>query len=238
MIKTNYSPTKNSLAYLLHIESTSTVCSIAISKDAELLALKELNNGYTHAENLHVFIEQLLIETSLSSKDLNAISISSGPGSYTGLRIGFSAAKGLSYALQIPLITIDTLKALSNTVIQKTKSDALFCPMMDARRMEVYCAVYDNLFNEVLPIQALVLDETSVQTFHLNKDIYFFGDGMLKAKSLLQSLPNTHFIDDITASASSMISLAFEKYQANDFADVAYSEPNYLKEFFFTTAKK
>lgn len=238
MIKTNYSPTKNSLAYLLHIESTSTVCSIAISKDAELLALKELNNGYTHAENLHVFIEQLLIETSLSSKDLNAISISSGPGSYTGLRIGFSAAKGLAYALQIPLITIDTLKALSNTVIQKTKTDALFCPMMDARRMEVYCAVYDTSFNEVLPIQALVLDETSIQSFHLNKDIYFFGDGMPKAKNLLQSLPNAHFIDDVTASASSMISLAFIKYQAKDFADVAYSEPNYLKEFFFTTAKK
>ena len=238
MIKTNYSPTKNSLAYLLHIESTSTVCSIAISKDAELVALKELNNGYTHAENLHVFIEQLLKETSLSSKDLNAISISSGPGSYTGLRIGFSAAKGLAYALQIPLITIDTLKALSNSVIQKTKSDALFCPMMDARRMEVYCAVYDNSFNEVLHIQALVLDETSIQSFHLNKDIYFFGDGMPKAKDLLQSLPNAHFIDDVTASASSMISLAFKKYQANDFADVAYSEPNYLKEFFFTTAKK
>ena len=226
------------MAYLLHIESTSTVCSIAISKDDELVALKELNNGYKHAENLHVFIEQILKETTLSSNDLNAISISSGPGSYTGLRIGFSAAKGLAYALQIPLITIDTLKALSNKVIQKTKSDVLFCPMMDARRMEVYCAVYDNSFNEVLHIQALVVDETSIQTFHLNKDIYFFGDGMPKAKDLLQSLPNAHFIDDVTASASSMISLAFKKYQANDFADVAYSEPNYLKEFFFTTAKK
>lgn len=226
------------MAYLLHIESTSTVCSIAISKDDELVALKELNNGYTHAENLHVFIEQLLKETTLSSNDLNAISISSGPGSYTGLRIGFSAAKGLAYALQIPLITIDTLKALSNKVIQKTKSDVLFCPMMDARRMEVYCAVYDNSFNEVLHIQALVVDETGIKTFHLNKDIYFFGDGMPKTKDLLQSLPNAHFIDDVTASASSLISLAFKKYQANDFADVAYSEPNYLKEFFFTTAKK
>ncbi len=226
------------MAYILHIESTSTVCSIAISKDAELIALKELNNGYTHAENLHVFIEQLLKETSLSSKDLNAISISSGPGSYTGLRIGFSAAKGLAYALQIPLITIDTLKALSNTAIQKIKADAFFCPMMDARRMEVYCAVYDNSLNEILPVQALVLDETSVKIVALNKNIYFFGDGMPKAKDLLQTLPNAYFIEDITASASSMISLAFEKYISKDFADVAYSEPNYLKEFFFTTAKK
>lgn len=226
------------MAYILHIESTSTVCSIAISKDAELLALKELNNGYTHAENLHVFIEQLLQESSLSTKDLNAVSISSGPGSYTGLRIGFSAAKGLAYALQIPLITIETLKALSNTVIQNTNVDALYCPMMDARRMEVYCAVYDNSLNEILPIQALVLDEISIKNFILNKDIYFFGDGMPKAKILLQDLPNVHFIEDITASATSMISLAFEKYQAKDFTDVAYSEPNYLKEFFFTTAKK
>lgn len=226
------------MAYLLHIESTSTVCSIAISKDKELMALKELNNGYTHAENLHIFIEQLLKETSLNSKNLNAISVSSGPGSYTGLRIGFSAAKGLAYALQIPLITIDTLKALSNTAIRKAKADALFCPMMDARRMEVYCAVYDNSYNEILPSQALVLDETSIQPFYLNKDIYFFGDGMPKAKDLLQKIPNANFIDDIMASASSMTALAFEKYQAKDFADVAYSEPNYLKEFFFTTAKK
>lgn len=226
------------MAYILHIESTSTVCSIAISKDAELVALKELNNGYTHAENLHVFIEQLLKETSLNSKDLNAIAVSSGPGSYTGLRIGFSAAKGLAYALQIQLITIDTLKALSNTAIQKTTADALFCPMMDARRMEVYCTVYDNSLNEILPIQALVLDETSIKNFILNKDIYFFGDGMSKAKDLLQSLPNIHFIDGVAASAASMISLAFKKYQSKDFADIAYSEPNYLKEFFFTTAKK
>lgn len=226
------------MAYLLHIESSSTVCSIAISKDANLLALKELNNGYTHAENLHVFIEQLLKETSLDPVDLNAISISSGPGSYTGLRIGFSAAKGLAYALNIPLITIDTLKALSNTVIKNTKVDVLYCPMMDARRMEVYCAVYDHSLNETLPIQALVLDETSIKTFALNKDIYFFGDGMPKAKSLLQSLSNVHFIDDVTASASSMISLAFEKYKTQNFTDIAYSEPNYLKEFFFTTAKK
>lgn len=226
------------MAYLLHIESTSTVCSVAISKDAKLIALKELNNGYTHAENLHVFIEQLLKESSLSSKDLNAISISSGPGSYTGLRIGFSTAKGLAYALQIPLITVDTLKALSNTVSQTIKTDALFCPMMDARRMEVYCAVYNHSLQEVIPVQALVLDETSIQPFNLNKAIYFFGDGMPKAKMVLQNLPHVNFVDDVMASASSMVSLAYEKYQAKDFADVAYSEPNYLKEFFFTTAKK
>lgn len=226
------------MAYLLHIESTSTVCSVAISKDAELIGIKEINNGYTHAENLHVFIEQLLEETSLQAKDLNAISVSSGPGSYTGLRIGFSAAKGLAYALQIPLITIETLKALSSEVINKDNLNAIYCPLLDARRMEVYCAAYDAQLNEILSLRALVLNEESIKVFDQGKDIYFFGDGMPKAKALLQTLPNVHFIDDITASASSMIALAFQKYTAQDFADIAYVEPNYLKEFFFTTAKK
>lgn len=226
------------MAYLLHIESSSTVCSIAISKDTELVGIKELNNGYTHAENLHVFIEQLLKETSLQTKDLSAISISSGPGSYTGLRIGFSAAKGLAYALNIPLITIDTLQALCNVVLQKTDKDALFCPLMDARRMEVYCAVYDTNFNSIVPMQALLLDEISIQAFNQNTSIYFFGDGMPKAKDLLQNIPNAHFIEDVMASASAMVVLAYKKYIAKDFADIAYSEPNYLKEFFFTTAKK
>jgi tRNA threonylcarbamoyladenosine biosynthesis protein TsaB len=226
------------VAYLLHIESTSTVCSVAISNDAKLLAVKEINNGYTHAENLHVFIEQLLKEKSLQPKDLNAISVSSGPGSYTGLRIGFSAAKGLAYALQIPLIIIDTLKALSSEVINRGNLEAVYCPLLDARRMEVYCAVYDNQLNEIVTVRPLVLNEESIQIFNRNTDIYFFGDGMPKAKTLLQTLPRVHFIDDITASATSMMSLAFQKYTIQEFADLAYVEPNYLKEFFFTTAKK
>lgn len=226
------------MAYILHIESTSTVCSVAISKHVDLVAIKELNNGYTHAENLHVFINDILKENNLNPSDLNAVSISSGPGSYTGLRIGFSAAKGLAYALQIPLISIQTLKALAVAAIKKTNAETLFCPMMDARRMEVYCNVYDNQLNEIIPLQALVLNEESIKTFDLNKPIYFFGDGMPKAKELLQTIPNSYFIDDVTASASHMIDLAYEKYQAKQFEDVAYSEPNYLKEFFFTTAKK
>lgn len=226
------------MAYILHIESTSTVCSVAISKHVDLVAIKELNNGYTHAENLHVFINDILKENNLNPSDLNAVSISSGPGSYTGLRIGFSAAKGLAYALQIPLISIQTLKALSVAAIKKSNTEALFCPMMDARRMEVYCSVYNNQLNEIIPLQALVLNEESIKTFDLNKPIYFFGDGMPKAKELLQTIPHSFFIDDVTASASHMIDLAYEKYQAKQFEDVAYSEPNYLKEFFFTTAKK
>ncbi len=226
------------MAYLLHIESSSTVCSVAISNDDKLIAIKELNNGYTHAENLHVYIEQLLKEVSLQAKDLSAISVSSGPGSYTGLRIGFSAAKGLAYALQIPIIIVDTLKALSAIAINKANKEAFYCPLLDARRMEVYTALYDNNLNETLSVRALVLNEESIQVFNQNKNIYFFGDGMLKAKNLLQTLPNIYFIENITASASSMIGLAFQKYKVQDFADIAYVEPNYLKEFFFTSAKK
>lgn len=226
------------MAYLLHIESSSTVCSVAISNDDKLIAIKELNNGYTHAENLHVYIEQLLKEVSLQAKDLSAISVSSGPGSYTGLRIGFSAAKGLAYALQIPIITVDTLKALSAIAINKANKEAFYCPLLDARRMEVYTALYDNNLNETLSVRALVLNEESIQVFNQNKNIYFFGDGMLKAKNLFQTLPNIYFIENITASASSMIGLAFQKYKVQDFADIAYVEPNYLKEFFFTSAKK
>ena len=226
------------MAYLLHIESTSTVCSVAISKDADLISIKELDNGYTHAENLHVFIDDLLKENALKPNDLNAVSISSGPGSYTGLRIGFSAAKGLAYALQIPLISINTLKALSVAAIKKTNTAALFCPFMDARRMEVYCATFDNQLNEVLSTQALILNEENIKIFDLKQPIYFFGDGMPKAKDLLQNIPQAFFIDDIIPSATNMIDLAFEKYQAKKFEDIAYSEPNYLKEFFFITAKK
>jgi tRNA threonylcarbamoyladenosine biosynthesis protein TsaB len=226
------------LAYLLHIESTSPVCSVAISQDAKLIALKELNNGYTHAENLHVFIDELLKENAIAIKALDAVSVSSGPGSYTGLRIGFSAAKGLAYALQIPLITIDTLKALCVSGMQQVQTQALFCPLMDARRMEVYCAAYTHELKEIVPVQALILDEQSITAFDKNTDIYFFGDGMPKAKGLLQNLSNAHFIDNVVASSKSMITLAFEKYKAKDFADVAYSEPNYLKEFFFASAKK
>jgi tRNA threonylcarbamoyladenosine biosynthesis protein TsaB len=224
--------------YLLHIESTSTVCSVAVSNNNELVSIKELNNGYTHAENLHVFIEHVLKDAGIQAKDLSAVSVSSGPGSYTGLRIGFSAAKGLAFALQIPLISIDTLKALTNLVIRKKDAGTFYCPLLDARRMEVYTAMYDAELKEIMPVCAMVLNEEIIQVFKKEHPVYFFGDGMPKAKELLQTLPNAFFLDDVTASATAMVALAYQKYLAQDFEDVAYSEPNYLKEFFFTAAKK
>ncbi len=227
------------MAYILHIESTSTVCSVALSHNENLVAIKELNNGYTHAENLHLFIQDVLKEAGITTQQLNAISVSNGPGSYTGLRIGFSAAKGLAYALQVPLITIDTLQALTVMALKKTNANSLYCPMLDARRMEVYCALYAQDLKEVLPVNAMVLNEESTKTFAKQQEaIYFFGDGMPKAKTLLSTLANARFIENITASAGSLISLSWEKYQKKEFADTAYAEPNYLKEFFFTSAKK
>jgi tRNA threonylcarbamoyladenosine biosynthesis protein TsaB len=226
------------VAYILHIESTSTVCSVALSDKDFLLSVKELNNGYTHAENLHLFIQDILKETGISAQQLNAISVSNGPGSYTGLRIGFSAAKGLAYTLQIPLIVIDTLQALTVMALKKTNVDALFCPMLDARRMEVYCALYTQNLEPVLPVNAMVLNEEHIRVFEKKEAVYFFGDGMPKAKALLSGLTHAHFIDDVSASATSLIGLAWQKYGRQQFADTAYAEPNYLKEFFFTSAKK
>ena len=225
------------MAYLLHIESTSTVCSVALSENDQLIAIKEINNGYTHAENLHVFIKELLFESGIETKQLNAISVSTGPGSYTGLRIGYATAKGLAYALSIPLITVSTLKALTTIALQHTSTDALYCPLLDARRMEVYCAMYSNTLEEVMPVNALILNEESIFTFKKEKPVYFFGNGMPKAKELVSVLPNIHFIEDITASAKALLPLAYQKYVVQDFEDIAYAEPMYLKEFYFTTTQ-
>ncbi len=226
------------MAYILHIESTSTVCSVALSLNNELVAIKEINNGYTHAENLHVFIKDLLLDSHIDIKQLKAISVSTGPGSYTGLRIGYSTAKGLAYALSIPLIAVSTLKALTTMVLQYSSPDSFFCPLLDARRMEVYCAMYNNTLEEIMPVNALVLNEESIFTFQKEKPVCFFGDGMPKAKELLSVLPNIHFIENITASATALIPLAYQKYMKQDFEDIAYTEPMYIKEFYFAPAKK
>lgn len=226
------------MAYILHIESSSTVCSVALSKNELLVAIKELNDGYTHSENLHLFINHVLEEAGINSKQLKAISVSTGPGSYTGLRIGYAAAKGLAYALSIPLISVNTLKALTSIAIQHNNENALYCPMLDARRMEVYCAIYSNSLEEIMPVKALILNEESIVNFKKDKSIYFFGDGMPKAKELLSELSGVFFIDHIVASAEAMIPIAYQKYINQDFEDIAYAEPMYLKEFYFTAPKK
>lgn len=215
------------------------MCSVALSNNDQLVALKELNAGYTHAENLHVFIKTVLEQANILPAQLQAVSVSSGPGSYTGLRIGFSAAKGLAYALSIPLIVVDTLKVLTTLAIKKYNADALYCPMLDARRMEVYTAIYNTHIETITAPYALILDEQSIMTFKdQEKPLCFFGDGMPKAKELLQLLPHVHFIEDIASGSEVMINLAYRQFLNKEFSDVAYAEPFYLKEFFFTASKK
>ncbi len=227
------------MAYLLHIESSSTICSVALSNGNSLLALKELNAGYTHAENLHVFIKEILQEQNMTVAQLEGIAVSSGPGSYTGLRIGFATAKGLAYALRIPLIVVDTLKVLASLATKHYPNASLFCPMLDARRMEVYTALYNQELDVRMAPMALVLDEESITCFREpGTSVCFFGDGMPKAKTLLESIPSAHFLEGIQPGSEAMISLAYRKFLDRDFADTAYAEPFYLKEFFFTTAKK
>jgi tRNA threonylcarbamoyladenosine biosynthesis protein TsaB len=223
------------VAYLLHIESTSTVCSVSVSENNTLIAIKEINDGFTHAENLHLFIQSVLQQVGLTLNQLHAISISSGPGSYTGLRIGFASAKGLAYALNIPLIKVDTLQSLSRNVIESVNKDAYYCPLIDARRMEVYYAVHDIELIEIQKPANLILIENTISIFDLDKDIYFFGDGLGKSKNILGQLKRANFLENIVPSSKYLVSLAFDKFTNNEFEDLAYTEPFYLKDFYFTT---
>jgi tRNA threonylcarbamoyladenosine biosynthesis protein TsaB len=223
------------MGLILNLETATTVCSVSLAKDGTLLSLKELNEDYTHAENLTVFIEDVLKQAKVKLSDIDAIAVSKGPGSYTGLRIGVSTAKGLCYALNKPLIAINTLEHLASSVIfspSKTLSPtAFFCPMIDARRMEVYCAVYDGQGKEIRPTAAEIIDETSFSDLLLNNPVYFFGDGSAKCKEVLSKNKNAFFIDDQVPSAKDMISFSEKMYNEKQFEDVAYFEPFYLKDF-------
>jgi tRNA threonylcarbamoyladenosine biosynthesis protein TsaB len=216
--------------YILNIETATRNCSVSLAKSGKTIAYKEIaDQGYTHAENLHVFIEEVLATASIKINDLNAVAVSCGPGSYTGLRIGVSAAKGLCYALKIPLIAVDTLSILAEKV---TLKNGLIIPMIDARRMEVYSAVFDENKNQIRTTQAEILNENSFSEYQ--ETIYFVGDSTEKAKTILNK-PNFVFLDDIVfPSARDISSLAYEKYIQNHFEDVAYFEPFYLKDFLIT----
>lgn len=224
------------MAFILNIETATTVCSVSVSNNNELLAYKEIDNGFTHAENLHLFIETVLSEAKLGASQLSAIAVSKGPGSYTGLRIGVSAAKGLAYALQIPLISVDTLQVMAAAASEQKACD-FYCPLVDARRMEVYTAVYNKHLGRESAVEALIADEHSIAKYKQYTSIAFFGDGMLKCKALLSELGNSYFIDNITPSAKFMPVLAFKKFSDNHFEDVAYFEPFYLKDFMILKKK-
>ncbi len=227
------------MTWLLHIETATSLCGVALSKNGECIATKSNQEGLNHAEKLHVFIEDILNEQQLKPSDLSAISVSAGPGSYTGLRIGVSAAKGLAYALNIPLITLSTLQILSAVVKDKydLKEKSYLCPMLDARRMEIYTALFDEKLELLKEPSAEIVDENWGNSFSNEKPIYFFGDGMEKCKTLLSNLSNALFCEDIFPLPQYACELSYIKYVNKLFADVAYSEPAYLKPYFFAKHK-
>lgn len=218
------------MALILNIETSTTLCSVTLAKEGKIISLKEINNGYTHAENLHLFIETVFNEAAVSPIQLNAVAVGSGPGSYTGLRIGVSAAKGFAFALNIPLIAVNTLQIMAAEAVKKNKSDTVFCPLIDARRMEVYTAIFDKELNTVKETSAKILPD-DLSFFNLEKPICFFGDGMLKCKELLAKIPESLFLENVSPSAISLAELSFQKHKANLFEDTANFEPFYLKDF-------
>ena len=223
------------MTYILNIETSTKNCSVSLAKNGETIALKELNDGgYSHAEKLHEFIKEVIDTANLSLSNLSAIAVSKGPGSYTGLRIGVSAAKGLCFALNIPLISVNTLQALAQSIT--TPLESFIIPLLDARRMEVYSAVFKNNI-QIKNVAAEIIDETSFNQFLKESEVYFLGDGAEKCKELILH-ENAKFIDNKFPSAQEMSKLSYNKYKKNDIEDVAYFEPFYLKDFIVTKSKK
>ena len=223
------------MSNILCLETATTNCSVALSIYGEQVVLKE-DNGmqYSHAERLHPYIEEVLTSGKMNKEELKAIAISKGPGSYTGLRIGVSAAKGLCYALGIPLISISTLEALSHQVI--CEKGSYIIPMLDARRMEVYSAVFDASYHPVRATEAQILEAHSFQEYLEKGKVYFIGNGVSKFEDICHH-PNAIFIKEALPSASQMCELAEAKRETGDYEDVAYFEPYYLKDFIAGTPK-
>lgn len=226
------------MALILCIETATKTCSAALINNREVIAEKHLTaDNYSHAENLHPFINQLLSENNFAPKSLSAIAVSAGPGSYTGLRIGLSAAKGLCYALDIPLIAIDTLQIMCYAPELRNMALDILCPMIDARRDEVYTASFQTNCTPIDEVKPKILDENSYADELQHQKIAFFGDGSEKFKKMINH-PNAVFVNGINPLASQMAALAQDYFDAQKFEDVAYFEPLYLKEFVAGKAKK
>lgn len=240
------------MSFILCIETATEICSVAVSTPNNILALCQSQEKNTHSSQLTILIEKAITLAKITLKQLDAIAISKGPGSYTGLRVGVSMGKGLCYALDKPLIGVPTLQSLVHNLLfvddktgavnQQLKGkpfppNAIFIPMLDARRMEVYCAGYDLNGNEIKTTEAKIIDHTAFAEELNNGPVYFMGNGSIKCKEVITH-PNAFFIDDIDCSASGMAMLAAKAYENNKTEDVAYFEPFYLKDFVGTTAKK
>ncbi len=223
------------LALILNIETATKNCSVSIAKNGKTLELIELNNGtYSHAEKLHEFINKVITKAGFKLKNLDAVAVSKGPGSYTGLRIGVSAAKGLCFALDIPLISTDTLQSLAQVI---SISEGFVIALLDARRMEVYSSVFNKKNMQLRKVKAEIITTNSFSDYLNKQKVYFLGDGAEKCKQLITH-KNAVFIDAKFPSANEMSALSFEKYKKNNIEDVAYFEPFYLKDFIALKSKK
>ena len=230
----------------LAIETATTNCSVALFNDDKLIGYKEVDSGYSHAENLHVFIDEILKKYKFQYQDLNSVAVGIGPGSYTGLRIGLAATKGFCFALNIPLIAISTLESMIEGVKEiynekESNEDVLFCPMIDARRMEVYTMLTDHGLNSLIPTSAMIINEDcKLVNFETDKTIVYFGNGAQKCTRILSVYSKFKLIEleFSPTSARFMGKLIYKKFQDGEFEDPAYFEPNYLKEFQTTTPKK
>ncbi|HEY4650841.1 MAG TPA: tRNA (adenosine(37)-N6)-threonylcarbamoyltransferase complex dimerization subunit type 1 TsaB [Pontibacter sp.] len=225
---------------LLSLETSSTVCSVALHRGEQLLGASELQIEKSHSSHITVMINQLVENCGATLKQIDALAVSGGPGSYTGLRIGSATAKGICYALDKPLISVSTLHSLALQVVKMTPNPEqyLFCPMLDARRMEVYTCLLNYKLEEVSPVKPVVLQADTFAGELQSRPVIFFGSGAGKFKSLQEGNSNVLFIDDIVPSAKPVGELALARYRQQAFEDVAYYEPFYLKDVYITGSTK
>lgn len=224
---------------ILNIETSTNVCSVAVVHEGHVIWNEEDHSGPNHAVTLGVYVDQALSFIDNSGLQVEAVAVSSGPGSYTGLRIGVSMAKGVCYGREAKLIAIPTLEAMCVPLLlgDKIEEDALLCPMLDARRMEVYATIYDRALHEVRPVGADIIDENSYKEILDERVVYFFGPGAAKCKDVITH-PNARFIDDMEPLAKDMAPLATKRFYRQEFEDVAYFVPFYLKEYQAALPKK
>jgi tRNA threonylcarbamoyladenosine biosynthesis protein TsaB len=221
------------MSYILQIETATTSCSVALAHNRQVLAFKEIDARNIHAEVITVYIDELITKCNITYADLDAVAVSCGPGSYTGLRIGVSTAKGLCFALDKPLIAVETLAAMATGAAtnHQVEDDILLCPMIDARRMEVYTAIFDKAGQVIKPTAAEIIDESSFVTLLAKHNILFFGDGAEKCREALGNNSHAHFLSGFVNSAAHLTNIAADKFDRKEFVDVAYFEPYYLKDF-------
>lgn len=222
---------KKDSIYILLIETATSICSVGLAENGKIVSVMESETPNSHSAKLNILIDNLIKDYGIQYSDLSAVALSSGPGSYTGLRIGASTAKGLAYALEIPMISIDTPMVLANAALEKHK-DCSVVTMIDARRMEVYANIFDSEFNVLKACSADVLFEDIYDEFLNGHDsVLLVGDGAEKTKDLFANKQNYFYDEQIKLSARFMASLAWEKYLKKEFVDTAYFEPFYLKDF-------